>query len=300
MFGRGKGLELNWLRYKEQSSELAIKYSHPYLLGSVLSAQAGFELLREDSTFINRKINLDLSFKLNPESSLFLEVEYKSSGLLNPGQFEESSRLPDFSDVDITYYGLRYTLSRLDHQFFPRTGRKYSFQGSLGDKKINPNSTLKPEFYDSIDLRNIQIRLQAGLEHYFRLGSNVVLYSNLRSGLLFNENIFLNEMFRIGGFQTLRGFNENFFFASHYGLSNLEGRLHLDSKSYLFLLYDQAFIRRDAGPDKFEDFPMGLGLGLSLGLKSGVFNFAFAMGRWEQEPFSFQLAKVHFGYVNVF
>jgi len=68
----------------------------------------------------------------------------------------------------------------------------------------------------------------------------------------------------------------------------------------LFVLYDQAYIKSETESGKFEDFPMGLGLGLSLGLKSGVFNFVFAMGNWEEEPFSFDLAKVHLGYVNVF
>lgn len=300
LFGRGKGLTLDWLRYKEQSSNLGIQYHHPYLLGSVLSAKAGFELMREDSTFINRKIDLDLNFKLNPESLLYLNVEYYSSGLLNPEQFEQSSGLPDFSDVDVSYYGLSYTLTDLDQPFFAKKGRKYSLQALLGDKKISPNTSLQPEIYDSIDLHNIQTRFQAGLEHYFQLGPTLVLFSNLRSGFIFNENVFLNEMFRIGGFKTLRGFNENFFFASHYALSNLEGRVYLDPTSYLFVLYDQAYVRRDAGTGKFEDFPMGLGMGLSLGLKSGVFNFAFAMGRWEEEPLSFQLAKVHLGYINVF
>ena len=256
--------------------------------------------MREDSTFINRQIDLDLNFKLNPESLLYLNVEYNSSGLLNPEHFQDSNQLPDFSDVDVTYYGLRYSLTDLDHPFFPKRGRKYLFQASLGDKRINPNSTLRPEVYDSIDLRNIQTRFQVGLEHYLQLGAKLVLYSNLRSGLIFNENIFLNEMFRIGGFETLRGFNENFFFASRYGLSNLEGRLYLDPTSYLFVLYDQTYLRSDTGTGKFEDFPMGFGLGLSLGLKSGVFNFAFAMGRWEEEPLSFELAKVHLGYINVF
>ena len=241
-----------------------------------------------------------MTFKLNPESLLYFDVEYNSSGLLNPEQFEESSGLPDFSDVDVTYYGLRYTLTDLDHPFFAKQGRKYHLEASLGDKKISPIANLQPEVYDSIDLRNIQTRFQAGLEHYFQLGSNLVLYSNIRSGLIFNENVFLNEMFRIGGFKTLRGFNENFFFASHYGLSNLEGRIYLDPTSYLFVLYDQAYVRSDTGTGKFQDFPMGLGLGLSLGLKSGILNFAFAMGRWEEEPFSFQLAKVHLGYINVF
>jgi len=167
-------------------------------------------------------------------------------------------------------------------------------------KKIRKNSRLNQELYDSIDLRSIQYSIEAGLKNYFEISQFLVVYHQLRGGVLINDNLFLNELYRLGGLNTLRGFNENFFFASHYALSNLETRLYIESKSYLFVFYDQSFLSFDVNENDFQDFPLGVGVGVSLGLKAGVFNFVYAIGRSDDQPFTFSLSKIHFGYISTF
>ena len=101
------------------------------------------------------------------------------------------------------------------------------------------NSGLNPELFDSLDLRNIQWRFESHLQKHTKLGQVWVLFTGLSAGLIENENLFLNEMFRVGGLNSLRGFSQNFFFASEYVLSNLEMRLFFESNSHLFVFYDQ-------------------------------------------------------------
>jgi len=98
----------------------------------------------------------------------------------------------------------------------------------------------------------------------------------------------------------LRGFNQNFFFASEYVLSNLEFRLFIDPQSHIFLFYDQAFVAYDLESAKFDDYPLGIGLGMRLNLPQGVFNFVYGVGRSQDQDLSFNLSKIHFGYVSKF
>ncbi len=107
-------------------------------------------------------------------------------------------------------------------------------------------------------------------------------------------------MFRLGGLNTLRGFNENQFFASNYVLSNAELRMHFESNSFLFLFYDQSYIVTDIGDETSSDEPFGFGLGLQLNTKSGDFKFAYALGKSNSQVINFNLSKIHFGIINRF
>ena len=107
-------------------------------------------------------------------------------------------------------------------------------------------------------------------------------------------------MFRLGGLNTIRGFNENQFFASNYILSNVELRIILESRSYLFLFSDQSYLVFDNGATRISDLPIGFGLGLQLGTKSGDFRFAYALGRSKDSSVNFNQSKIHFGIINRF
>ena len=54
------------------------------------------------------------------------------------------------------------------------------------------------------------------------------------AGSVMNKNLFTNDLFRLGGLNSLRGFNENFFFVSQYVLGNFEFRIQGSRETYFF------------------------------------------------------------------
>ena len=58
--------------------------------------------------------------------------------------------------------------------------------------------------------------------------------------------IYQNELFRFGGLNTLRGFNEEELFASVKGLLTVEYRFLLDQSSNVFVFYDQCMYENNA------------------------------------------------------
>ena len=62
MFGSGRSLGLKWEGFKPESQMLDINFHQPILFKSPIDLDLRFNLLKEDSTFVNRLFNLDLTY----------------------------------------------------------------------------------------------------------------------------------------------------------------------------------------------------------------------------------------------
>lgn len=114
-----------------------------------------------------------------------------------------------------------------------------------------------------------------------------------------NENLFLNDFFRIGGLKSIRGFNENFFYARSFGYFNLEQRLFFERSSYLMVFVDGGILENPyfANP---MDYPVSFGAGLNLETGSGIFRFIYGVGKSDLQPLEFSYSRIHFGYLARF
>jgi hemolysin activation/secretion protein len=110
----------------------------------------------------------------------------------------------------------------------------------------------------------------------------------------------LNEVFRIGGLNTLRGFNEESLFASSFVIGTLEWRYVFEKNAAAFLFFDAAYYERNINSGYFKDFPYGFGAGVNFETKAGIFNLAYALGSEQNNPIEIRNAKIHFGFVNFF
>jgi outer membrane protein assembly factor BamA len=111
-------------------------------------------------------------------------------------------------------------------------------------------------------------------------------------GGLFNSLLFRSELYRLGGLNSIRGFNENEFFAVWYAIASIEQRLYFQESSFLFLFADYA--RINEGKD--GDFSvLGAGAGLSFLTQAGVFSLVYALGESPTQRFNPTFSKIHFG-----
>jgi hemolysin activation/secretion protein len=111
--------------------------------------------------------------------------------------------------------------------------------------------------------------------------------------------IYQNELFRFGGLNSLRGFNEEELFASTRVVGTLEYRFLLDRNSNVFVFYDQAFYENNAAIYS-KDNPLGFGAGLSFGTNLGIFSISYALGKQQGNPILMRNGKIHFGYIAYF
>ena len=190
----------------------------------------------------------------------------------------------------------------MDDLFFPHRGYLLNAQASVGNKVITRNSEIKPALYDSISLRSTQYALSMRLERYLPVKRTGVLLLRLRGEGLFNPRLFTNDLFRLGGLNSLRGFNENQFYSSSYAVATAEFRQFIGADSYVFVFADQAYFRHDIEKDKYSDLPTGLGTGLSFRTAAGLFQFVYSVGQsgFANQSFGLKTSKIHFGLTSRF
>ncbi|GAA4390873.1 BamA/TamA family outer membrane protein [Hymenobacter koreensis] len=297
--GSGKQMGVQWRKVDAASQLLDAGYQHPNFLGSPLDLGATFNLLKQANDFLTLRPRLQVGYATARAGRLSLFVEQRNSRLIDT-TLRRLTVLPENIDSRYAAYGLDYVLTLLDDPYFPRSGWLFTAQGAVGNKIIRKNSDLNEALYEGLPLRSTQISLSSRIERYFRFGPQTVLLTRVRGEALLNRRLFLNDLFRLGGLATLRGFNELDFYAAQYGVGTVELRQFTGPEAYFFLFVDQAYLRRGLPNQPGEDAPTGAGAGLSFRTGAGVFQFVYSLGRTNSQPFAFGASKIHFGITSRF
>jgi outer membrane protein assembly factor BamA len=302
LFGTGKGLTGEWRKYNQASQLLNISYLHPRLLSSNLDFKFDFNLLKQDSTFINIDRRLTVFQKAGRSGTLNFLGSYKSSRQLLSSPLLDKNNQPQFSDYDLYSYVIGYDRNNLDDVFFPHKGWLSSVQVTGGNKVIHKSPYLVDSLYNKINLNSVQLNFNILIERFNPIGRRSVFYGRINAGKIINkkENIFYNDLYRIGGLKTLRGFVENNFYASSFAIATVEYRFYTEESSYLLLFYDQGVINNIISASTKIDYPSGFGAGISFSTGAGIFNFIYSLGRSNSQKISLNQSKIHFGIVTRF
>jgi hemolysin activation/secretion protein len=121
-----------------------------------------------------------------------------------------------------------------------------------------------------------------------------------KSAWIYSPDIFTNELFRIGGLKSLRGFDEESIYASSYSMGKVEWRYLVGENSFLFLFMNGAYYDNRSNKQYIHDTPYGFGTGINFDTKIGIMSLSYALGKQFDNPIYFRSAKVHFGIVNYF
>lgn len=299
-FLTGKYIGIHWTSPQEKSQVLNMIYDHPNVLKSPLSFRGEFDFLKQDTTFTKLDFRADLDIRLGNGSSLAVFTTITSSNLLATGQFTDALSLPAFADIDQNLYGLAFRLNQLDDPLLPKEGLRFSMSAGLGNKHINPIAALSNELYQGVDLRSVQYQIDLQSSYYTNLKERWNLKLDLRGGFIDNKNLFVNDAYRIGGLNTIRGFDENFFFATKYISSIIENRFYFESNSYLSLFADFGVLENIVQEKRTEGF-LGFGTGISFETQRGIFNLVYALGTSQSVgPIDVNRSKIHFGFTTRF
>lgn len=307
-FGLGERLYAQFEQLRPQTQELQLAFSYPYVLGLPLGADFDFSLYKRDTTYLDLIFDAGVSYLLQGGNYLKAYWEQRTSSLLSvdEGRLLQTKALPENLDVRNSLFGLEVLYQQLDYRYNPRRGWSAFFRGGAGLKKIRRNSKIEAAelgfLYDSLELRVFQYRLQARLEGFLPIFSRSAFKIGATGGFIFSESdIYRNEQFRIGGNQLLRGFDEEFFFATRYGVGTLEYRLLIGQNSFLYLFGDYAWLLDRTTAQNRTIYPYGFGAGITFETKVGLFGVNLAFGGISGgEPVDFSSPKVHFGYVSRF
>ncbi|WP_051718567.1 BamA/TamA family outer membrane protein [Hymenobacter sp. IS2118] len=295
--GGGKQVGLQWRKTDALSQLLDLQYVHPNFFGSPLEVSGMFNLYKQTNDFTTIRPRLQVTYPTIRAGRVSFFAEQRGSFV---DVLRDTTVLPQNLDSQYNSYGLGYAFNSLDDLFFPHRGTLVSGQGAVGTKNINRNSQLRPELYNGLQLRTTQYTFGLRAERYFPVKRAGVLMLRLRGEGLVNPRLFTNDLLRLGGLNSLRGFNENQFYTSSYAVATAEFRQFIGEDSYVFAFADQAYLRHDVQADRYTDQPTGAGAGLSFRTPAGLFQFVYSLGRARDQKFEIRTSKIHFGLTSRF
>lgn len=287
-------IRLNWIATPDKSTSLDLKVRIPYLFRSPIGTETQFNMYRKDSVFVSTKIEERLFYQISMNSNLGLNLSYESSNFVLDEHPEMALLYDDFnkSGIGLSYEYLLPAQNRL------LEGR--SALNLLGKALTRKSRDLDPETHEFTELSGPQYEIGLEAFHIFKLVDRHLLKARIEGYGLFGEEDFYseNELYRIGGFGSLRGFNEESVFASTYGIASLEYRFMPNDGFYISVFGDYGFVENKSSG--LNENLLGLGTGISFLTQLGVFNLSYAVGKQSDSSFDFRNSKIHFGILTRF
>lgn len=304
IFNGGEALYINWQQLQPASPRLQLQYTQPFVAGSKYSLATQFELFRRDSSFLQLQLFLKLSVPLGKRQFASIGYQLQSSSLLtvDTNRLLVTGRLPNELDFVAQSIVVGYNYGRLLE--YERTGGwQVNMLVQAGSKRIQKNNTITElkgganfdEMYQSLNLNSFQFIAKPTVQKHWLLGKSALLKASATGAVLFTDRVLFNEVFQIGGIKLLRGFNEQQFFVNKYAVSTVEYKYFIAPESCLYGFADmgwlnQPFLKNGNG------IATGIGAGIYLKTGTGILNLAWAVGRFQNEPFNFRQSKLHIGF----
>jgi len=310
-FGSGETLGLNWQQLQPKSPQLNLGYQQPYIFRSAFGVSLNFQLQKQDSLYLNISGQAGLQYQVSQQQSGALIIETSSTNVLtvDTNQVKVTGQLPAIADVNSTSIGLQYNFYNTDYRFNPRRGSEIFLSGSLGNKNVRENNSITqikdPNFnagklYDSVKLHSYQFRLQGAAATYFAVGRQSAIKLAINAGWFQSPDCFQNELFRIGGFKLLRGFDEESIYTNRYSVETAEYRYLVARNSWFYGFTDFGWAAYNVNDVKFSHTYLGFGVGLSLETNSGILSISLAEGKRDDTRLNFQQSKIHLGFISLF
>lgn len=296
----GETFDINWRRLQSQTQDLQAHINYPFLFGFPVGVDYNIKLYRKDTSFID--INNAFAFQYFFSGLNYIKAFYKqrNANIISTSGLTNATVLPDYADVATKSYGLGIGFEKLDYKFNPKKGVSISAQASIGIRTIKRNPKINDAAYSNIALHSGQYQLDGNLAGYINLHKNHVLKLAAQFGSVFGNTIYKNELIRIGGLRTLRGFDEESIYTSTYLIPTLEYRFLFEQNSNLFLFAEGAWYENSSVGTYIHDTPYSVGAGINFETKAGILTLSYALGRQFNNPFDLRTGKIHAGLVALF
>jgi outer membrane protein assembly factor BamA len=271
---------LHWRSIAPQTQLLKSTLTWPYIGGSSYGVNAGFLLYRRDTSFLELKGNIGLTYLLANNWQLLAILDYWQSNALTI--LSTLASLETFSTLS---YGVGLQRQKLDFLPNPRKGMQLKASYLVGNKKAQN------------DL--LTWRLELSQRYFLPLTKRQVLSLSQEFAHIQSATLFSNELFRFGGLERMRGFDEEAFFVSTLAFAGLEYRFLLDQYAHFLVFTDWAWLQNKVlGQQQTSVYAVGLGL--VLGSENGQFKLSYGLGSQLGQPLQLNAGKLHVGFISYF
>lgn len=267
----GEYFELFWNKVAQEKSEFKINTTIPYIFNSSLSTEIGFNLYRQDSTFLNTSFNFktDYDFSTRSKASILYSNE-KSSYLLNTTE-------NNFDSYSSYFIGIGYQLKNISKTDLFKNNYGIELYASLGKRKTS-----------FIDVNQFKLKVSTFVNIQTTKKSYIHIKTETQS--LNSNNYLINELYRIGGANSIRGLNEQSIFTNRFSYANIEYRFLTSVVSYLYSITDIGFYKESISNKTTNVF--GLGGGYRFKLNNNFIDLGYVIGNTSNSKVKLNSSKL--------
>jgi len=279
ILGKGRKLEFDWSKKDKSSRWLKAELSEFYPFGV--------------------PFRLDLAACQDDRDSLYIE----SGG--DVGLY--------YIAADSYTFGISMGISRINPEsygriFIPMKNRKQLAVSISADSRDYPDNPVKGDYFymrgefitentkadDNFAAASINYRtIKLDYEKYIQITKTSTLFGGLTGQGDFSEYVPIDRQFPLGGSNSLRGYNQDFFYVSRFAVGTIEYRLLTSANGRAYIFTDMAVFQiKTVSADIEAWYKAGFGIGLAASVKGGVTTIEIAAPHDE----SISSAKLHFGF----
>lgn len=281
IFNGFETINLYWQKNPDQGQTFNLQTDIPYFFKTNVGLNVNVNIFRQDSTFANVKLLPSVYYHLSSRQKIGLRGTFETSAVLD-------SLYTQGRDFNKRGAGMWYNY----HE---------PTEIELFQNKTNVRAEADLLFinYPTEDLNGQQIRYFLSAERNFHISGNHYLNFKGESALMSSKDEFsTNELMRFGGWNSMRGFNEESLYADFYYFGTAE---------YRYLVGEQAFFDAFVQYGKLNNKNLGInpklysaGIGFNFFLPIGLMSFQIANGNQFGNEFKFGDTKIHWGLLSRF
>ncbi len=251
-------------------TKLNINLNLPYLLKSNIGLTTNLNILRRDSTYQNTSFSGGLFYSFSPQIRSGISYKTTNSSTENNDTNSESYKSQNvkldfnyesFSNDDLIIYKSRATAEII-------TGNR-----------------------NTEEQQSKQFRINIEGEHNLQINSKNSLNIQGTVKFLNSDNIIFNELYQIGGTNSIRGFNQNSIDTSFFTAVNTEYRRRISNGIYLHTILDYGIFEEYLS--KRVEKIYGIGVGTAILTQSGILRISFANGSFPGANLNFSNTIAH-------
>ncbi|MXN91577.1 hypothetical protein GR160_10090 [Flavobacterium sp. Sd200] len=272
----GEKFNLYWKSDGNKQTTFNTSLELPYIFKSPVGIKAGLKIFKQDSIFQNTATDLNLGYYFSYNSKLFAGYQQTTSVDI---QNTNNASLTDYSNkfYTATY---EYAAFNANDFIFPQ---KTALQLKTGTGSRDGKTGSSSQYF-----------AQFSLSHNLYLNPTNIINLKNHTYYLKSDTYIINELYRFGGINSVRGFNENSLQANLYSALMTEYRYMAAPNLYVHSITDYGYYQ-DETTNTNQNI-LGLGFGLGLLTNTGLFNIIYANGSTKGQTIKLSNSIVHISF----
>ena len=254
----GERFNLYWKNDGNKQSTFNVNLDLAYIFKSPMALKSNLKIFKQDTIFQNSSFDFDLGYMINYNTKVF--IGYKD----NVSEAIQKTPSSFVKDLKSTFNTVSFEHKKIDFDdsLFPD---KFSIFTKFGIGNRTASSIKTNQFFAQFQFQKL---LELNKKNYIHLKNDTYF--------LQSNDYFTNELYRFGGIQSIRGFNENSLQGNTFSGIFAEYRHIVSSNLYFYSITDFGYYQDKA--NNSEDQLYGLGFGFGLLSNGGLFNLVYANG----------------------